>query len=84
MFDLPWDKTPDFVNEAGVKWWADRDITAYAREKLKSKAVVFYVEEPSGYRTRLLVENDQILNDDQTYEGMCCHIDMLWAARNMK
>ena len=29
MFDLPWDKPPEFVNEKGFKWWQDAETTGY-------------------------------------------------------
>ena len=47
MFDLPWDKTPDYVNEIGVKWWLDKDTTDYANKKninnkkIKCKMLVY-------------------------------------------
>ena len=25
MFDLPWGKPPEFVNEKGFKWWQDKE-----------------------------------------------------------
>lgn len=84
MFGLtPWDAKlpPDFVNDKGVKWWADKDLTRYARQKLGGDATVWYIEETNGLHTRLLTEKGEIINDDQTYEGMACHIDILSIAR---
>ncbi len=59
MFDLPWDKPPEFVNEKGFKWWQDTETTGYAQKKnhkgKKLDAVCWFVEEPNRRRTRILV-----------------------------
>ena len=75
------DKKPDFINEQGVKWWADKDETHYARHKLGTDAVVWYVEETDGRRTRLLTENNEILHECQTIDGMASYVDILAIAR---
>ncbi len=83
MMICPWDDNipPDFVNASGVKWWADKYETAYARSKLGFDAAVWYVEDTDGRHTRLLTELGKILHEDTTLEGMACHIDVLWMAR---
>lgn len=73
--------TPDFINELGVKWWLEKSLTQYAQHKGLSNTRVWLVEEPSGRRTRLLVEGDAILADDQSLEGMGIKIDALSFAR---
>jgi len=49
MLDLPWNKSPEFVNEKGFKWWQDAETTSYARKKnhngKKLDAVCWFVEE---------------------------------------
>ena len=51
-------KKPDFVNEQGVKWWLDKSLTMYAVDK-GLQVQVFLVEEPNGYKTRLIIENGE-------------------------
>lgn len=75
------DQKPDFVNDEGVKWWIDKHESHYARHKLGTDAAVWYVQETSGRRTRLLTENNEILHEDQALEGMACYIDILAIAR---
>lgn len=82
MFDLPWDKPPEFVNENGFKWWQDAETTGYAQKKnhngKKLDAVCCFVEEPNGRRTRILVsKNGDVLEENQSLEGMACKIDVL-------
>ena len=83
MFITPWDANllPDFVNDQGVKWWVDKELTRYARQKLGVDAAVWYVEETSGVRTRLLIDHGEILHNDTTYEGIAVHIDIVYLAR---
>lgn len=81
LFELPFDKTPDFVNEKGVKWWIDRDTTRYAHSKLNDKVAVWYIEEPDGNQCRLITENDEILYDNTSLEAVLCYIDILCVAR---
>jgi hypothetical protein len=82
MFDLPWDKPPEFVNNLSVKWWQDKHTTAYAQMKnhdnKKLDAVCWFVEEPNGRRTRILVsKKGEVLEENQSLEGMSSKIDVL-------
>jgi hypothetical protein len=82
MFDLPCDKPPEFVNEKGVKWWKDEHTTAYAQKEnhngKKLDAVCWYIEEPCGRRTRVLIgKNGKFLGENQSLEGIGCRIDVL-------
>lgn len=83
----PFDTPPDHVNEAGVKWWLDRDLTQHCttadRKGVSLAAQVFFVEEPSGVRTRLLVctETQRILAGSPTLEGIGLKIDLYKAFR---
>ena len=82
MFDLPCDKPPEFVNEKGFKWWQDAETTGYARKKNNNgkrlNAICWLVEEPNGRRTRILVsKRGEVLEENQSLEGMCCKIDAL-------
>ena len=75
---------PDFVNEEGVKWWKDEDLTDYARRKdvhgtRLEHIVVWQVEFPDGVKTRLLVDNDkgEPLYENQGLEAMAVRIDVM-------
>jgi len=84
LFDLPWEinQEPDFVNEVGTKWWKDTQMIKYAQEKdvhgTSLDATCYFVEFADGYRTRLLVsnKNKNIMEDDQTIDGMGSKIDI--------
>lgn len=83
MFDLPWDKTPDYVNEIGVKWWLDKDTTDYANKKninnKKLNARCWFIEDTDKRRTRVLVCSDtnNILYESQSLESILYTIDFL-------
>jgi hypothetical protein len=81
LFDFDWDK-PEHVNELGVKFWLDKSTTEFAQKedqfgtKLDGWQVLI-VEEPSGYRTRIITDDKQnIKADDQTLEGIGVKIDI--------
>ena len=78
MNSLPFGRPPDFINEDGVKWWIDKELTEYARMDLN--AVVFFVEKPNGYQTRALVIDGAVQYESQSLEAMGCRIDLLKAA----
>ena len=77
---IDFDKKPDFINEIGVKWWLDDSITKYAqREDMHGTtldAACYAIEEPNGRRTRVLVCNGEIIEEDQLLEGMAIKIDL--------
>jgi hypothetical protein len=82
MVDLPWNKPPEFVNEKGFKWWQDAETTDYAQKKnhngKKLDAVCWFVEEPNGRKTRILVsKKGEVLEESQSLEGMAYKIDVL-------
>lgn len=70
-------EAPDFVNDEGVKWWHEADMTRYAFSKGFAGVRVWMVERPDGYKTRLFTEGETILADDQTVEGLGIKIDLL-------
>ncbi len=81
FLDSPFDKEPDFVNELGVKWWKDESITNYAQKEdihgTVLNAICYFIEETNGHRTRVLVsKNKEIIEEDQTLDGMGSKIDM--------
>ena len=70
-------EAPDFVNDEGVKWWHEADMTRYAFSKGFAGVRVWTAERPDGYKTRLFTEGETILADDQTVEGLGIKIDLL-------
>lgn len=81
-----WEKNdPDFINDKGIKWWLDKDLTKYARNKPNCEQMIAYVvKEPSGELNRLLVENEEIIYGTQVLEDLCVHIDIESFARETK
>lgn len=71
---------PFFVNEEGTKWWKDDSLTKYCRNPdingIVLNGTVCYVERADGYRTRVLVMNDKIIEEDQTMDGLGIKIEM--------
>jgi hypothetical protein len=81
-----WEKTPDFVNEKGIKWWLDKSSTDYAqKENIRGTRLpgvqVFYAEFPDGYRTRVIVQNKQPVYESQGLEAIAVHIDQMKAEK---
>ena len=74
------DGEPDAVNEIGVKWWKDTSTTNYAQREdrfgTSLDAVCYAIDEVSGRRTRVLVANGKIIEDDPSLEGMACKIEV--------
>jgi len=81
VVDNPFDAEPDYINEKGVRWWKDDDMTLYAQKPdrfgTSLDAVCFYIEEANGRRTRGLISRDQeIMEEDQTLDGLGTKIDL--------
>ncbi len=74
-------EAPDFINDEGVKWWHESDLTRYAFRKGFVGVRVWTVERPDGHKTRLFADGETILADDQTAEGLCIKIDLMAFAR---
>jgi hypothetical protein len=79
MFGFSFDDKPDFVNAAGVKWWVDPSLTDYCKNKGLFMRV-FAVEDTHGKRTRVLVDQSGIIEEDTSFEGMACRVDKHVAA----
>lgn len=81
MFDA-FSRNPDFINELGVKWWLDVDTTEYARKSDSFgtqllEVTVFFIEKPSGERSRVIVDNGTICGEHQALEATACMIDVM-------
>jgi hypothetical protein len=81
----PWDKEnakPYFINEEGIEWWIEKDLTEWAtRDDLSSKplkAICFITRKEGNILDRILVgEKQKILAVDSSLEGMAYKIDIL-------
>lgn len=74
---------PDYINEKGVKWWLDKSTTNFAQRPdhkgITLNITCFFVEEPNGYKTRVLIDNDikEVIYEDTTLDGIGSKIDIL-------
>jgi alpha-glucosidase (family GH31 glycosyl hydrolase) len=67
---------PDFTNEQGVKWWRDLSTTQYLRAK-GLQGAIFLVEDTEKVRTRVLIQNGEMVYEQQNLEQLAVHIDIL-------
>jgi len=81
------DTNPDYVNEEGVKWWRFDYATKALRTNNSEigiplpKAAAWLVEFPDKAAAYVITEDDQVLHDGQTLEGLFAVIDMLRKSR---
>ncbi len=76
------EREPDHVNELGIKWWLEKNLTAYANNPDRNgtcleKVQCFIVEFPDGRKTRVLVEEGQVLYANSSLEGIGTKIDIM-------
>jgi len=76
MFDI-FSTKPDVINEKGTKFWLDKDLTNYAREKGLKNIQVLYAQTIKGYKSRIITENKIPIYDSQLYENIAVKIDIL-------
>jgi len=83
--DVPWKTEPQFTNAEGVKWWVDKDSNSYVKRKGfdTNKVNVWYVERPDGYKTRIIIENGEMVYESQQLEAIAVHIDVMALNRDM-
>lgn len=80
MFDF--DREPDHVNAAGVKWWRDSNAEAYAKQEDRHGTSlpdvrVWYVECPDGHKSYVITRGQEFVFDTHSYEGIGVHIDVM-------
>jgi len=80
---------PDFINEDGTKWWLDKSTTDWAKRKdshgTSLDMIVYLVEKADGYMTRLLLDSEgNLIDEQQNLEQLAVKIDMLKAYERMK
>jgi hypothetical protein len=71
------EKTPDFINEQGVKWWFDAITTGYAKCCNLPNHKVWLVEELNGSRIYVITEGDKIVGESQQLDGIGVKLDVL-------
>jgi hypothetical protein len=74
------DKEPDAINEEGTKWWIDHSSNHYAHKPdsfgtTLEEIECFYIETKDGFRTRLIVCNDNVIYDNQALDAIGYQID---------
>jgi len=71
---------PFFINEEGTKWWHDEATTAYCvnedRNGISLKANACFIETIDGYRSRLIIMNGKIIEEDQSLESLATKIEI--------
>ena len=65
---------PDFINDDGVKWWKDNILNEKAKE---INGVTWLTQLPGGYKSRVLLINNEVEYEHPTLEAMAVHIDMI-------
>jgi hypothetical protein len=73
---------PDFINEKGVKWWREELLTHCAHQENINgtrlpDVVVCYVEHPDGTKNYVLIRDQEVIYETQSYEQIGFHIDVL-------
>ena len=90
--DLPWKtgETPYYTDPStGTQWWVDKFSTEHARRDLPQvgakglmNVAVFFVK-TEDHVTRLAIDDEQnVLIEDTTLEGMGTKLDFLKIARS--
>ena len=76
----PFNSKPDFINKHGVKWWKDKVLQHKAKEV---GGTTWLTELPGGYKSRLLIINNEIDYETTNLEAMAVRIDMIKLAEDM-
>lgn len=66
-----------FINEKEVKFWPDFRLNQYAHSKGLHKVACYFVEEPNGYKSRLITQAGQPIYEHQNLEAVCCYMDIM-------
>jgi hypothetical protein len=75
-------RAPDFINDIGVKWWFDKEITAWATRPDQYGTVLkdvkcYLIEEPNGIRTRIILQKGEIVYESHLVESIACALDLM-------
>lgn len=84
MFENIFETTPTHINEIGVKWWLDKDLTNAAKRKKLRGVVAWVIEEPNGRRTRVLTKGTELIYENATLDGITSRIELLALAKSKR
>lgn len=80
MFDLG---EPDFINDAGIKWWLEKDLTRWAHKPLGKQASplpkdtrVYLTEFPDGEKMRVVIMDGGPVYEHTSLEDIAVWLDM--------
>lgn len=73
---------PDFINKKGTSFWMEVGLSKYAAIKLGDRVRVFYAEPKNNPRSYVIIDyrcgdSGKIVQDSQSYEGVCHYIDAM-------
>ena len=68
---------PDAVNKEGTSFWLDKDTTNYAKQIGLKNVKVLYLKTKGGYITRVIIENNDYVFENQRLEDIGVHLDMM-------
>lgn len=74
------DVEPDFVNDKGFEFRAEVGLCQYAASRIGKEYAVWLVSGPCN-PTYLLTKGDLEIHEDTAYEGIACHIDIIYFSR---
>ncbi len=80
------DREPDHINDEGTKWWRLKRETELLHEHggigvPLPKAAAWYTEKKDGHKMYVITEGQDVLNQTQQLEGVCCFIECIRMAR---
>lgn len=89
LLDNIFETKPDFVNGIGIKWWLDKSCTEYAQEEdlhgiSLPNVRVYDIEETNGNRTRVIIEDGEVVFDNPRLEDIGVRIDIMKVAKQMQ
>ena len=76
-FDNVFETKPDYINEQGVKWWYDKNITEYAKNIKLDDIMVWFTEELNGRKSRVIIYKNNVEYASPVLEEICCHLDIM-------
>ncbi len=74
---------PYHINEEGTKWWVNSTLTDHARY-YKLNLTAFITETTDGVRMFLLIKQDELLWEGQSFEAAAAFISMLGTQLEMQ
>lgn len=73
------DRKPDFINEAGVRWWNSPFLTSYAVSSGFKDLRCFMTERivnNTPIREYVVTDDNEVLHTTQSFEGVAVWIDI--------